>query len=794
MSYTLIISEKPAAARKIAFSISSKAPVSKNNKNIHYYSCERDGKEIVVCSAVGHLYGLEEKDKDGWKYPVFDTQWVPAYVSKKESSHTKNYIDTISMLAKNASDFVIACDYDIEGEVIGYNLLRFACKAKDAKRMKFSTLTKPDLIASFEKMEKTLNWGQAYAGVARHTLDWLYGINLSRALTLATKSSGRMKVMSIGRVQGPALRIVVEKEKDIKKFVAEKYYEIELLGKVNSEDIKALHEKGKIKDKEIAKQIYDKTKGKDGKVLSVDKKEGVRLPPLPFDLTTLQTESYRLFRINPKATLEIAQSLYVAGYTSYPRTSSQKLPPTIGYKKIIESLAKNPNYNPLCKIVLSNPKLSPRQGKKDDPAHPAIFPTGNNPKSLEARHQKVYDLIVKRFLATFGDVSKYDTSSIKIDLEKEIFVFSGSITTQIGWLKLYAPYGKENTDEIPVVKVGDVVINKKLSMDEKETMPPPRFSPSSLLKELEKNGLGTKATRASIIDTLFNRGYVVGNNSISATIFGEKTVEVLEKQCPEVVDVALTKHFETELEEISGKNKTVDEVLEEAKKTLEKILNKFKNKEKAIGEELVLANRKHEDIQNAVGKCLNCKDGTLMIKTGKFGRFIACNRYPECKTTFALPKGAMVLTTKNVCENCNYPMIQVIRARTRPQEVCINPDCPSKKNEAIKVEEAQDKSCPKCGAPLVLRKSFYGQFYGCSKYPNCKYIENIENNGNSNNKDSNNDSTNAQSIDNKNKDNPPVKNNSDKTPAKNTKIHKSKPKTKSYKKSSTPSSKKKKIN
>jgi len=502
---------------------------------------------------------------------------------------------------------------------------------------------------------------------------------------------------------------------------------------VNDEEIKAMHEKGKIKDREIAQKIYDKVKGKDGKIFSVDKKEGIRLPPLPFDLTSLQTESYRLFRISPKATLEIAQSLYVAGYTSYPRTSSQKLPPTIGYKRIIESLSKNPGYAPLCKIVLSKTKLFPRQGKKEDPAHPAIYPTGINPKSLEPRHQKVYDLIVKRFLATFGDVSKYDTSSIKIDLEKEIFVFSGAITTEPGWLRLYAPYGKENTDEIPSVKVGDSVINKKLTLNEKETMPPPRYSPSSLLKELEKNGLGTKATRAAIIDTLFNRGYVVGNNSIEATVFGEKTVEVLEKQCPEVVDVSLTRHFENELEDISGKKKTVDEVLGEAKKTLEKILKKFKDKEKLIGEELVLANRKHEDIQNAVGKCPVCKEGTLMIKTGKFGRFIACNRYPECKATFALPKGAKILTTQNVCKECGYPMIQVIRARTRPQEVCINPDCPSKKNDVITSKEAEAKTCPKCGAPLVLRKSFYGQFYGCSKYPNCKYIENIGGNNNNNN-------------------------------------------------------------
>lgn len=734
MANILLISEKPAAARKIAYAISEGSPQRKKEKGVTYLQCKRNNLSITVVSAVGHLFSLDEKEKNGWRYPVFNPEWVPTYKAKKDAKYTKQYLNLIKKLAKDADRFIIACDYDVEGEVIGYNVLRFACGSEKAQRMKFSTLTKPDLVNSFKNLEPNVNYGLANAGIARHKLDWLYGINLSRALSLATKKAGRMKVMSIGRVQGPALRIVAEKEQEISKFKPEKYWEVYLEGLAKGESIEAKNSKGEIKKKELANQIVEKTKGQDGIVSSVSRKEQKRIPPTPFDLTTLQTEAYRLFKYSPKKTLDLAQRLYLGGYTSYPRTSSQKLPPTIGYKKIITKLAKMEKYSQSCSQILAKSKLYPRQGKKEDPAHPAIFPTGVAPKKLNSQESRIYDLVVKRFLSCFGDSAIEINTKIEISIKDEVFISSGKVTKEKGWYAIYAPYVKEKHDSLPMVEKGDKVENKKIRLDEKETQPPKRYSQSSLLKELEKKGLGTKATRASIIETLFKRGYVTGNKTLKCTVFGLKTIEVLKKQCEEIVSVQLTRHFESELEEIMADKKKVDEVISEAEKTLLKILDKFKNREAELGKELLEANKEAEKKANLVGPCPVCGKGNLVVKEGKYGKFIACDRYPDCKATFALPSNALVETTKELCKSCNHPLIKVIRRRKRPLVVCINPDCPSKKTQQVK--EREERKCPKCGKPLVLRKSLYGEFYGCSGFPKCKYTEPVDS-GKSKDKDKN---------------------------------------------------------
>ena len=212
---TLIISEKPSAALKIATALSEKSPAKKALNKIPYYELKHKKEKILVVSAVGHLYNLKEKNKKGWTYPIFDIGWVPTYESSKGAEYTKGYINLIKKLSKEADKFVVATDYDIEGEVIGLNIIRFACEQKDAHRMKFSTLTKDELIDSYEKANKHLDWLQAEAGETRHFLDYYFGINLSRALTLAVKTTGHFKILSSGRVQGPALKILADKEKEI---------------------------------------------------------------------------------------------------------------------------------------------------------------------------------------------------------------------------------------------------------------------------------------------------------------------------------------------------------------------------------------------------------------------------------------------------------------------------------------------------------------------------------------------------------------------------------------------------
>jgi len=722
--YELIITEKPSAALKIANALADGKAIKENNKGVPYYNITHGNQDIIVGCAVGHLFTLHEKEAKGWTYPVFEVEWEQTSKVRKDAKFSAKYAATLKKLAKNATKFTVATDFDIEGEVIGLNVLKHICKQKDGRRMKFSTLTKDELRKSYENAQDHLNWGQANAGVTRHILDFYYGINLSRALSLAMKAVGKFKVLSSGRVQGPALKIIVDKEKEIKAFVPEPFWQIELDGETKGTPIIALHEEDKFWEQEKADKVLEKTKDQKAIVDDLKKRQFKQEPPCPFDLTTLQTEAYRSMKIQPKETLSIAQELYTKGYISYPRTSSQQLPKEIGFKKILEDLKKQDFYRELAESLLTKKELKPNNGKKTDPAHPAIFPTGQIGK-IEGREAKVYDIIVRRFLATFSDPATRETVKIFIDVNKEKFLTKGTRTVDKGWHNFYGPHVKLEEEELPPVEKGEEIKVNEIKRLDKETQPPKRYTPASIIKELEKRGLGTKATRAAIVDALYKRGYV-HEKSIQATEIGIRTCEILEKYCPTILDEELTKHFEEEMDLIREDKKKGDKVLDEAKKILTKLLAEFKKKEKDIGNELAAAQKETSDEVNYIGPCpkKDCEDGTLYIKRGKFGRFIACDKYPNCKTTFNLPAKGMIKGARKDCEECGYPLIEVRMARKAPQLICINPSCPTKKVDEAEAK-AQEKPCPKCDGKLVVRKSIYGTFLGCSNYPKCRHNEKI---------------------------------------------------------------------
>jgi DNA topoisomerase-1 len=730
--YELIVTEKPNAAKKIAEALADGKPVKKNINGIPYYELSHKKKDIVVTCAVGHLYGLDQKSGKKSDFPVFDIEWKPVSELSKSSAYTKKYLSAIEKLAKNASSFTVATDYDIEGEVIGLNVIRFACKQKDANRMKFSTLTKEDLTDAYEKASKHLDWGQANAGVARHKLDWFYGINTSRALTQSILKAGFFKLLSSGRVQGPALKLIVEKEKEIQAFRPTPYWQISLTGSAKDSLITAWHEKDKFWNKDEAAKIFAKIKNATSAIIaSIEKRQFQQAAPHPFDLTTLQMESHRCFGISPKQTLETAQELYIAGLISYPRTSSQMLPKEIGYSKIVSKLAKQSEFADGAKILLGKKYLNPNNGEKTDPAHPAIYPTGQHPVGIEKNSHRIYDLIVRRFLATFGDPALRETVSVKIDCKEEVFLVKGTTTVELGWYKLYGKYVPSKEEELPKPKEKESIKVKEIKMHDKETQAPPRFTEASIIKELEKRNLGTKSTRANIIDTLFQRGYVDGK-PIKATKLGIKTNDILEKYSPKLIDEALTRHFEEEMDDIYEGKETEAKVLDEAKKAISDVVSDFKKHGKEIGEGLKEANLETRDEMSVVGKCPVCGKGDLTIRKGKFGVFVSCNKYPECKTIFSLPRGALIKPAKKECPECGFPMVLSIRKGKKPQEVCFNPECPSKKEtkkqqiEMMQLEE-EKRACPKCGkGVMVIKRSAYGAFLACNQYPKCRYTESIQ--------------------------------------------------------------------
>ena len=685
MGCQLIITEKPKVAEKIAYALGR--PVKKNRGGVPYYELDINSKKTIVAPAVGHVYTLAEKGNHQWNlnYPVFELEWVPMYSIEKGADYTKKYIDNLKILSKECDEFINSCDYDIEGAVIGFNVLLYACgvdpKDGKVKRMHFSTITTPDLRNAYENLEN-FDFGQTNAGLTRHVLDWYYGINLSRALTKALRTSHMHGTLSIGRVQGPSLKFIVERELEIKDFVPEPYWVISALLNFEKANFESIHEKEKFWKEDEAKKAYEKCKNdKEGKVKSVTRRQYHHPAPNPLDLTTLQVECHRYHRISPKETLEIGQSLYEAGLISYPRTSSQQLPPAIGYKNIIGKIAGQSDYEKLADMLLEEKFLKPNNGKKTDPAHPAIYPTGEKPKKLTVNEAKVYDLIVHRFLATFGKPAVRESMKVETDIGGEIFVSEGKRTVEKNWHILYGKYAKFEEITLPDLKEKDIVDVKKTDLQEKETQPPKRYTPASIISELEKRNLGTKATRATIIETLYHREYIE-DSPIKATDLGIKTVETLQNHSPEILDENLTREFEEDMEKVMEGKKKGEEIEKNAEKIIKKISEKFKKDEEQIGEKLARATIKTEIEEDRVGKCPVCGEGTLMIrfnpKTKK--RFLGCSTYPKCDNTQPLPQKGNVQATDKVCPECGYPIINIwTKGKKIPWTICTNIKCPSKK-------------------------------------------------------------------------------------------------------------------
>ncbi|XRO76689.1 DNA topoisomerase I [Methanocaldococcus sp. 10A] len=1213
----LIICEKPSVAKKIANAL-GKAK-KKSIDGVPYYELERDGKKIIVASAVGHLFTLvENENKEFGSYPVFDVKWAPASVEKGKE-YVNKYIKVLKKLSKEADEFYIATDWDIEGELIGYHALKYCCGREKAKRMRFSSLTKKEIIKAYENPDE-IDYGLVDAGESRHIVDWYFGINLSRALMNAIRAVNRWKTMSIGRVQGPALAFLTERELEIKNFIPKPYWVIEAL---LIDNLKATHEKDKFWDEKEAKEVYKKIKNeKYAKVVEIKKTKRKLKPLPPFDLGTLQREAYSYFKISPKETQEIAQSLYekglclhpdtlillpdgvkkiknlddegevlclnedlkltkskykllkrtvkeklikitlndgteliatkehpiliyrdklifvpsgelkeneqvvmyinnsksifkikktkfidfileklnddkdylllnltftkefqkvlskirvkkrimeifgikestyykylrtgkipvkiikylidkriisksdvennflgfcyststhpvniefnsdfwylygfvigdghlakkgeitisakereektikaikqccenlnlnwrydkkfktiyissksltrifealgcpygnkteifdipnivfedinniaslLAGYydadghfsikktgcnknspqinltsknisvlrkikiilqylgigsyiwskknkngevegydlkiyskdaskfynlivnhirvkkyeletvkelaikdykkyshhysivytldwknkfksgiikkfnlsnqlsknkglsldklrklsnyiidndlkrigygdvyiqkikkieeidyegevydltvekyhnfiangvvvhnCSYPRTSSQKLPKDRKYLEDILNIIKNhPVYGKWAERILEE-NLKPVEGKKEDPAHPAIHIVDIPKEELPEKEKKIYDLIARRTLAAFWDYVEREYLNVKIDINGEKFKLSGSRTVKEGWHEIYY-FPKFDEIELPPLKKNDIIKVEKITITRKETQPPKRYTVASIIKELEKRGLGTKATRAEIVDKLIKRGYVIDEGSLKVTDLGISVIETLKRFCPEIIDEKMTRDLEEKLEKIQFRKIKKDDVLEEAEKRLRKILEEFKKKEEDIGIYLI----KNLDATNKkakiVGKCPKCGGDLILIRYKK-SRFVGCSNYPECDVKYSLPDKGRIKIPNKVCEACKAPILKI-----GDREVCINPECPLKH---VEVKE-ENRKCPKCGANLILKKGVYGAFYGCSNYPKCKYTEPI---------------------------------------------------------------------
>ena len=681
--YTLIITEKPDAANRIAAALDVEGKPRKNQASgVPYYEAYRDG-DIIVVPALGHLYTIKAKDRTKQDYPVFDYQWVPKYVAEKNSSRTRTWLKVISDLAQNAKAFVNGCDYDIEGSIIGYTILKYACgeKQNQAKRMKYSTLTTEELQEAYRNLQPKLDFEVIQAGLTRHEVDWLYGINLSRALTQSAKAfSGQYATLSTGRVQGPTLRFLQEREKEIQCFVPTPYWSLTAKISIDGFVVEMAYEKT-FDTLAEAEAVKAACKTKEGKVETVNITEVPVNPPVPFDLGVLQSEAYKLFYLTPARTLSVLQQLYIGTLISYPRTSSQKLPPSIGYRDILRKLGKAQAYSGHTAELLAKSSLIPHEGKKDDPAHPAIYPTGNLPqKPLDATSNNLYDLVVKRFFAVFGEPAIRQHVNAAISLNGYRFNFMATRTVEEGWFRLYQPYVKVKDDDLPPLAEGMSVEVKRVTLKQHFTQPPPRYNPRSLLQKMEKEEIGTKATRAAIIETLTERKYLQGTDRLYVTDLGFEVMEILEKYCPTVVSPDMTRSLEAKMEAIRIGKETKYTVLADAMAQLKAVTAELKSKENLVGALLTQALQRSRLEAATIGTCPNCKGPLIIITSKKTGkRFVGCNNHfsGKCATTYPLPQTGTIKPLAKPC-NCGAPIVSVYVKGRKPWRLCINPQCPTK--------------------------------------------------------------------------------------------------------------------
>jgi len=680
--YTLVICEKPDAARSVSDALSGGESRSEQVEGTTVFRFSRKGEEYVVCAAQGHVYGVSDPSSERTVYPIFDIEWYPSNLVDERSASAARRISAVRKLAAGASKFVNACDYDVEGETIGYNLLKYACggKEKSALRAVFSTLTKEDLVEAFDNLKAPAGLELARAGRTRHAIDFVWGVNLSRVLSQSALGSGhRYRTVSVGRVQGPTLEFLVEREREIREFVPIPYWKASGTFEGDGVRLTAGYAKERVETRMTAEKIGRECVGKEAVVAALRRSTVTVGPPAPFNIGDLQKEAYRAFRYTPSRTLQIAERLYLGALISYPRTGSQRLPPSINYRMIIQGLGRIPEYSAYAAGLLKE-EPKPVQGAKSDAAHPAIHPTGEKPKRpLEASESAIFDLVVRRFLAAFGPSARRELAEATLAVGGHEFRLAGGRTIFPGWMKYYGRYAGYRDVEVPLVSEGDRFRVVGVALEDKFEQRPPRYNQSSLLEKMEKEGIGTKATRADIIATLLGRGYVSGEG-MEVTDLGLSVVEMMAKYAPTIISTELTREIEGRLEAIELGTGSEAELLRGTVRSIAGQLAELNVNEETVGREIGSALTATVAKSFVLGKCPVCKAGDLKIIRSRATkkRFVGCSNYSSgCHTSAPLPQRGTIKTTLRRCEHCSWPIVYVMGGR-RPWRLCVNPNCPGK--------------------------------------------------------------------------------------------------------------------
>jgi len=686
-------------------------------------------KTYKIKSSFGHVRDLPKSDMG----IDIEKDFAPKYVIPTKA---KAKVAELKDLAEDAEEIILATDEDREGEAISWHLAHILkIKDNDVKRIVFHEITKNAILKALENPRK-LDLNLVDAQQARRVLDRLVGYELSPFLWKKVRYG-----LSAGRVQSIALRFIVEREREIEKFEKQPYWIIQAVfskGEEFSTDLverdgKKIDEtitmklfagdyktkKTNITDQKTADEILADLQKSAFKVIAVTAKEITKTPPPPYTTSSLQQSAINVLGFSAKQTMSVAQKLYEKGFITYMRTDSVNLSleSMIATRKTIENIFGK-------KYALPDPRFYNTKSKGAQEAHEAIRPT-NPEKSpdlleddIEPQELKLYRLIWNRMIAC--QMQPAILSSVKAEIEatnptsKNVYLFkaNGSTVKFDGYMKVQGTKSADNEKLLPPLKQGDVLDLVSADSEEKSTTPPPRYNEASIVKVLEENGIGRPSTYAPTISTIIDRKYVEKDEQrrLYPLEIGSLVNDILVANFPEIVSIKFTATVEADFDLVAeGKLKWVPVIRE--------FYGPFKKNLDAKHTDV----KKEDLLQKMDHKCPTC-GGDLIMKFGRFGKFIACSNFPTCKYTEKTKEEQAVEQENSgvICDKCGAPMV-VKRGRFGTFLGCSKyPECKG----IMKIEKKLGIKCPKCKTgEIVEKKSKKGKmFFGCNSYPNCDFV------------------------------------------------------------------------
>lgn len=757
----LVVTEKNIAAEKLA-DILSESTVKKDKfYNTPVYRFTREGEDWVAIGLKGHILDSDfptnliwDAKKKSWNavssegeifdadlpvdlpHPPFPSKRKPFSadgVSIKEWSvpslpyltyapvlmkpAEKEIIRSLKNLAAKADEVVIATDFDREGELIGSDaqkMVREVAPDVSILRSRYSAITREEIERAFSSLT-ALDQDLADAGDSRRQIDFIWGAALTRYLSKA-KYTSMSSSRPAGRVQTPTLALIVDRERERQAFVPEDYWTIKGGFAAGGVEFSAPHSTAQFKSEDAARAVMDAIAGQsEAVVASIEKKKMTRPAPTPFNTSALQAAAASE-GISPGRVMRLAETLYMNGLVSYPRVDNTVYPASLDLGHILSQLSKVPQYAPIVNGIRAAGPLRPTRGKQETTDHPPIHPTAPaDPDKLRADEWKVYQLIARRFLATLMKPQIAEATTAKLDVNGEVFAAKGEIVVSEGFRAAY-PYGQKKEVVLPAMEEGDRVVFSGAEMEAKQTQPPSRFSQGRLIQEMEKLGLGTKATRHSIIERLIEVRYAQ-NDPLEPTALGMAIIGALEEFAPQITTPDMTSKLEGEMDSIASGERTQADVVGHSRSMLAKVLEELIPRKEEFGAMISDA----VDADAHIGTCPKCGEALRVRSSPKTrSSFIGCAGWPDCDVTYPLPAGK-ITQVEEACPTCSSPQIKVTAFRSKPRVACIDPACPTNYEPDVNVGK-----CPACAeagreGDLIAQRSprTLKRFIRCTNHELC---------------------------------------------------------------------------